>query len=102
MEFLNPEIIAIIGKLLGAAALALGTFLCKKVSEWLEAKINKETLAVVENLIDNFVKAAEQLYREDDPTGAIRNTYVKKNLEELGYVITEEINAYIESKVFDL
>ena len=50
-------------------------------------------------LIENFVTAADQLYKADDPTGVIRKKYVEDQLKALGYAITDELNAFIESAV---
>ena len=93
------EIIAIIGKILAAAVVALLAYLTPKIKDWLEAKIGSEGTAKVILLIENFVTAADQLYKADDPTGTIRKKYVEDQLKELGYAITDEINSFIESAV---
>jgi len=48
------------------------------------------------------VEAAEQMLKDDDPDGTKRKAYVIEQLCVLGYTITEEINAYIESEVYKL
>ena len=93
------EIIAIVGKVLAAAVVALLAYLVPKIKTWLEAKISSEGTAKVLLLIENFVTAADQLYKADDPTGVIRKKYVEDQLKQLGYVITDELNAFIESAV---
>lgn len=93
------EIIAIVGKLLAAAIVALFAYLTPKIKSWLEAKIGSEGTVKVILLIENFVTAADQLYKTDDPTGVIRKKYVEDQLKELGYTVTDEINSFIESAV---
>lgn len=100
------EIIRIIGSLLGAIFISVIVYASKilvpKVKEWLSVYIDNEYMTYFETLIGEFCKAADQLYKADDPTGEIRNNYVKTELEKLGIIITSKINAIIESKVFDL
>lgn len=93
------EIIAITGKVLAAAIVALLTYLAPKIKIWLDAKIGSERTVKVLLLIENFVTAADQLYKIDDPTGAIRKKYVEDQLKQLGYAITDELNSFIESAV---
>lgn len=93
------EIIEIVGKLLGATLVVLCAYLTPKIKAWLEVKIGKEKTDAVLKLIENFVTAADQLYKTEDPTGEIRNAYVKDQLQKLGYTITDELNSFIESAV---
>lgn len=93
------QIIEIVGKLLAAVFVALVAYLTPKIKAWLEEKIGKTKTDQVLVLIKNFVTAADQLYKADDPTGEIRNQYVKDQLTALGYAITSEINSFIESAV---
>ena len=93
------DIIAIVGKVLAAAVVALLACLVPKIKTWLEAKIGSERTAKVLLLIENFVTAADQLYKADDPTGVIRKKYVEDQLKQLGYAITDELNSFIESAV---
>ena len=97
------EIIAIVGKVLAAAVVALFAYLVPKIKTLLEAKIGSEGTAKVLLLIENFVTAADQLYKADDPTddptGVIRKKYVEDQLKALGYAITDELNGFIESAV---
>lgn len=93
------QILEIVGKILAAAFVALIAYVTPKVKTWLEEKIGETKTEKVLVLIKNFVTAADQLYKEDDPTGEIRNQYVKDQLTALGYAITSEINSFIESAV---
>lgn len=96
------DIIAIAGRLLGAIVVAVILALAPKVKAWLTAKIGATNMAYLETLITSLVKAADQLYKTEDPDGTIRNKYVKDEIQKLGYAITDEINALIEANVFDL
>ena len=99
---MSQEIFNIIGSILGAAFVAILAWVGAKFKEWIATKVDKETQDILYGIIDNFVRAAEELYKEEDPSGIIRKTYVQENLRKLGYLINEEVNAYIESKVFDI
>ena len=96
-----------IGKILAAAAVSAIIYLTPKAKavlteakKWLESRIGTENAKKLYEQIDKFVEAADQLYKEDDPTGEIRNNYVKTQLANLGIAITAEINGYIEGSVF--
>ena len=93
------EIIAIVGKVLAAAVVALFAYLVPKIKAWLDAKIGSEGTAKVLLLIENFVTAADQLYKADDPTGVIRKKYVEAQLKQLGSAITDELYGLLESPV---
>ena len=93
------EIIAIVGKILAAAVVALFAYLAPKIKAWLNTKIDSEETEKVLLLIENFVTAADQLYKADDPTGVIRKKYVEDQLKALGYAITDKLNSFIESAV---
>lgn len=96
------DIIAIVGRLLGVVAVTVLCLIAPKVKAWLTAKIGVTNMGYLETLIGSLVKAADQLYKTEDPDGTIRNKYVKDEIQKLGYTITDEINALIEAKVFDL
>lgn len=95
-------IIELIGKIIGAAFVAMVFFALKKLKEYLEVQKesiqNKDLLL----LIDSFVEAAEQMFKLNDPTGEKRKSYVEEQLTALGYAITKQIDAYIEAAVYEL
>lgn len=95
-------IIELIGKIIGAAFVAMVFFALKKLKEYIvvqkESIQNKDLLL----LIDSFVEAAEQLLKDADPTGSKRKAYVEEQLTALGYAVTEQIDAYIEAAVYEL
>lgn len=92
----------IIGKILGAVVVAIIAYLTPKFNAWLEAKVGEEKAEVLRRLIMELVTAADQLFKADDPTGQIRKRYVEQQIEALGYKITEDVNAMIESAVWSV
>lgn len=85
------------------ALFALGGIYClTQISKRLKAEIESGDADEFEKMLYKFVKAAEQMFKKDDPTGEKRKAYVVERLCELGIKITEEINALIEAAVFDL
>lgn len=95
-------IIELIGKILGAAIVALLFFALKKLKEYIEVSKqsieNKDLLLLIESLVE----AAEQMLKADDPTGQKRKAYVVEQLTALGYAVNNQIEAYIEASVFEL
>lgn len=95
-------IIELIGKILGAAIVALLFFALKKLKEYIEVSKqsieNKDLLLLIESLVE----AAEQMFKLNDPTGEKRKTYVEEQLVALGYAINAQIDAYIEAAVFEI
>lgn len=96
------EIYEIIGKLLGAVVVAILAYFAPKVKTWMNVHMNKTMVDNVMVLVDAFVRAADQLYHDDDPTGEKRNAYVKKQLMLAGVEITETVINLIEGAVFDV
>lgn len=99
---MDNQIIEIIGKLIAAIFVGIIAYLTPKIKNWLQVhaiKTGEETLNI---LIPSFVQAAEQLLHNDDPTGQKRMDYVKKQLTELGVVLTSEIISMIEGAVWEV
>lgn len=92
---MNEEILNIVGKLLAALVVGILTYFTPKINALLETW-------KIKGLVSSFVEAADQMFKAEDPDGSIRNAYVKEQLEALGVIINEKVNAYIESKVFEL
>jgi hypothetical protein len=96
------QIIDIIVKVL-AMALVLGIgWVSKWLVAWLKSKLDNEQDAKLDLFIAEMVAAAEQIYKNSDPDGSIRNLYVQKMLVEAGYELTDAVRALIESKVFNI
>ncbi len=94
--------IDIIGKIAGIAFVTIVYFAYGKLKAYLEARIDSMENDDLALLIASFVEAAEQLFKVDDPTGQKRKEYVIKQLTELGYTITSQIDALIESAVYEI
>ena len=54
------------------------------------------------SLVKTFVEAAEQMLKEQDPTGEKRKQYVVEQLQLLNVEITNYINALIEQEVLNI
>lgn len=97
---MNEQIWNIVGKLLAALVVALVAYLVPKVKAWLEARTDKDTTEAVLELIKAFVQAADQLFHDTDPTGAIRMQFVKDQLKSAGVEVTDNIVNMIEGAVW--
>ena len=96
---MTEQIVDIVVKL---AAIILVAYVLPEFKKWLTIKIGEEKAEKLAELIYKFVTAAEQMYKDTDATGEFRKQYVMEQLRKLGYVITDEINAQIESEVFNI
>ena len=96
------EILEIIARILGALLACGVIYFIPKINTYLNEKLGEEKAAKLKRLVIELVRAAEQLYKEEDPDGTIRKKYVEEQLKALGYEITEYINGLIESEVFVL
>lgn len=100
MEF--NHVLEILMELLAFGVLALVGWGVPKICEWLNIKNSDAVTEEVRKLIGIFVNAAEQLLKQEDPTGEKRKQYVIEHLQALGYEITDVMLAMIENKVFEL
>ena len=96
------HIYEIIGKLLAAAFVALLAYLTPRAKAWLEANVTRTTQERVQQLVQAFARAAEQLYRETDPSGEARNRFVREQLTALGVEVTEAVINMIEGAVWEI
>lgn len=92
----------IIGKLLAALAVALLAYLTPKAKVWLAANTDAATQENIRRLVQSFARAAEQLYHDQDPTGARRKQFVQDQLCAMGVVITEAVINMIEGAVWEI
>lgn len=92
----------ILGRLIGLAFFLACVYIEPKLTAWLSAKTGNEKLAILRTTIAEYVRAADQMFKTDDPTGEVRNDYVKEQLVSIGIEITDAIDAYIESAVLQL
>ena len=83
-------------------AAIISIILTCKVKPWLEQKLGKEKLDQMIIIVKELVASAEQMLKSDDPTGEKRKAYVTQQLIAMGYKMTEQLNAIIESQVWTL
>lgn len=96
------EILEIIARILGALLACGLIYFIPKINAYLNEALGEEKAAKLKRIIAELVRAAEQLYKEEDPDGTIRKKYVEGQLEALGYELTEYVNSLIESEVLIL
>ena len=72
------------------------------LKSWLEEKLGAQRTQALEEYITQFVAAAEQQFKENDPDGTKRMEYVISLLQDLGYAVTDHVKALIEAAVFDV
>lgn len=99
---MDNNIYKIIGKLLAVFLVAICAYLAPKVKWWLETNASKEDNENIKILVDSFVKAAEQLFHDDDPTGEYRKNYVMEQLTLLNIDITSQVMNMIEGAVWEV
>ena len=87
-----------------AAALLVGAlvWLIYKLKEFVSSKIKDIEDKKLRDLVETFVDAAEQLLKDEDPTGEKRKEYVVNQLHLLEIEVNGLVNAMIEEEVFKL
>ena len=68
---------------------------------YLKSRLEKDGQEQLIQLIENLVKAAEQIFTQAK-SGEQKKEYVVNALSEKGVLITESVNAMIESAVYSL
>lgn len=92
----------ITGNLLAAFAVGLLLYFRPKLNEWLEARTGKDHYDQLMQLVTSFARAAEQLYRDQDPSGQKRQQFVQGQLRALGVEVTEAVINMIEGAVWEI
>lgn len=96
----------LVGRILAYLAMLIVMYAVKTVTpvfkSWLTAHANRDTADNVLALVDSFVRAADQLYHDDDPTGEKRQEYVKKQLMDTGVELSNAVLSMIEGAVFNV
>jgi hypothetical protein len=82
--------------------MALIGLLVKKLQTYLTEKAKENNATELANLITDFVAAAEQTLKADDPDGSKRLAYVEKLITVAGYELTDVVKSKIESAVYAL
>ena len=99
---MQEEIIKMMAEIV-ISILGLGVlYLLLIVKKWLNLRISEKKANNLDLIIWQFVNAAEQMFKDEDPTGKQRKEYVLHRLKDLGYTMTDFLNAKIESAVFDV
>lgn len=99
---MTTEILDVVVRLLAALFVGIMAYLAPKIASFI--KINGESVesSDIMKIVLCFVQAADQLLKDDDPTGEKRKQYVIDNLESLGYEITDSVIAMIEGSVWQV
>lgn len=97
---MTPELVQLITRAI-FALVGLGLLLLlRHIKAALVSKADAGLVSELDLLIADFVAAAEQLLKQDDPDGSKRKQYVIDCLMAIGVAITDEIDARIEAAVF--
>lgn len=99
---MNSEIIELIVKALFGLLAIGGLWLVGFIKEVLKTKVEAQQASELDRLIYDFVAAAEQQLKQDDPDGTKRKAYVVEQLNAVGVAISQEINARIEAAVYEI
>lgn len=91
-----------IGKLLAAFMAGLFAYLAPRAKAWLVANTDAAIQGNIRQLVQSFARAAEQLYHDQDPTGARRRQFVREQLQALGVGATEAVMSMIEGAVWEI
>lgn len=102
MEY--TDLIDSISKILSTTIISVIGYLCifiiGKVKSWVQVRLGIENMELIEKKINALVEAAEQTL--SDKPGSEKKYYVSQQLSLMGYDITEEVSALIESAVFKM
>ena len=99
---MSQEIIELVVKALFGLLTIGGIWLVGFVKEVLKTKVEAQQASELDRLIYDFVAAAEQQLKEEDPDGTKRKAYVVEQLNAVGIAISQEINARIEAAVYEI
>ena len=99
---MSQEIIELVVKALFGLLAIGGIWLVGFVKEVLKTKVEAQQASELDRLIYDFVAAAEQQLKEEDPDGTKRKAYVVEQLNAVGIAISQEINARIEAAVYEI
>jgi len=96
MEHLYQAIIIAVGFVIVVAV----AYTVPKLTAWLRTKVSQAEMEQIIKVTKKLVECAEQTMKAE--TGEEKKQYVMECLVALGYEITDEIIAFIESAVFEL
>lgn len=98
----SGDIMSLVVKVIFAVAGLFCVWALTRLSANLKIQAESAQATELDKLIYHLVAAAEQTLKEVDPNGTLRKKYVVDLLEELGFKVSQEINARIEAAVYDL
>lgn len=96
------ELLSLVGNIARIFFVVIIAILYPKFDDFLKSHFTKETQDTIRMLIDSYVKAADQLYHDSDPSGKIRKDYVLSRIQEFGIEPDTEILGIIEGSVWDI
>ena len=99
---MEQQIVEIVVQIIIALLGLGGLYLIGCLKKWLANREDEQEQTMVDTLINQLVEAAEQMLKADDPSGLKRRRYVVEGLAQLGYKLTDILNAKIEAAVFRL
>ena len=99
---MTQEIIELIVKALFGLLAIGGLWLVSFIKDVLKTKVEAQQASELDRLIYDFVAAAEQQLKAEDPDGSKRKAYVVEQLNAVGIAISQEINARIEAAVYEI
>ena len=99
---MTEQIIDILVRIGVLLLIYIGILLSGKIRSLLDAKLTDGQKQALDTAIDVFTKAADQMFKNEDPDGSLRLDYVQTQLIEAGYDLTDEVRAMIEAHVHDL
>ncbi len=99
---MEQQIVEIVVQIVIALLGLGGLYLIGCLKKWLANREDEQEQTMVDALINQLVEAAEQMLKADDPSGFKRRRYVVEGLAQLGYTLTDILNAKIEAAVFRL
>jgi len=96
------EITDIFIKITAILLAATVTCLVKEAARYVKTKRETEEKTALDRFIYELVQAAEQMLKDEDPSGSVRLGYVQQMLIEAGYELTDAICATIEAYVYEI
>lgn len=82
--------------------IVLSLIILLKTIEYLGIKSSEKNKEITYELINILVEAAEQTFKDLEKSGSLKKEYVLNKLVNLDIDISEEIDSYIESAVYNL
>ena len=95
-------VLTYIMKILGCLFAGFLISVVPKIKTFLDSKLDEQQQKELKDNVKTFVKAADKMYKAEDPTGEVRKAYVEEQLVNIGTLMSGAVNALIEEQVFNL